>query len=91
MTNPASESFWSSKSMQLIVFSAGFALLVLAVYIVVLVVFDKDIWQAALGVLGLRTAETTGGIARNIMTDAPVRQMYAQQQTNQLPPKGPFA
>ena len=84
MIDPSEESFFASKSMVLIALSTATMFLLLLIYIAVRVFFHEDILQVVLGAMGMETAKTTTGVARNVIEDGAARKDYAAAQD---PPK----
>lgn len=71
------ESFLASKSMVLIVIGIASVILVFGMGILADILWKQNVFTYVAAAISGITAHTTGGIARNIMTDTPVRQVEA--------------
>ena len=81
MQGPSSESFWASKTMCMLVVCILAVILLIAVGVAVKVIFDEDVFTLIAAGIASITGQAGAGTWRNVQTDAPIRQQYAQAQT----------
>lgn len=74
---PKEESFWQSKTMQLLFLAFGLIVLLVILAVAVEVLFDVEVFSVIAAAIGAITALAGGGTARNAIVDGPVRQQYA--------------
>lgn len=86
--NPSEEPYFGSKSMILLLLSTGTLLALLLIYVAVKVIFHEDITQVILGAMGMESAKTGVGIARNTIVDGQARQAYNAPPSPPQPPIG---
>lgn len=86
------ESFWSSKTMILLMVSMGTVVFLIAIGVAVKVLFGEDVFS----MIGMGIAAVTGqagsGVYRNVAVDGSNRQTYAQAAVTPptTPPVGPY-
>lgn len=75
--DPKNESFWSSKTMQLLFLAFALITVLVIMAIVAKVIWGIDVFAVIGSAIAAVTALAGGGTARNAMVDGPVRQQYA--------------
>lgn len=78
MTDPSHESFWSSKTMQLLVFCILAIITLILVGVAVKVAFDQDVFALVGAGITAITGQSAAGTWRNVQVDGPQRQMVTQ-------------
>jgi hypothetical protein len=75
---PSRESFWSSKTMVLLVITLGAVVVLIMVGILAQVVFDVDVFALVAAGITAITGQSTAGVYRNVQVDGAQRKMVTQ-------------
>ena len=73
-------AFFDSKTMQLMCVCIGAVILLIAIGVAVKVIFGEDVFTMVAAGIASITGQAGAGTWRNVQTDAPIRQQYAQAQ-----------
>lgn len=73
-------SFFQSKTMQLMCVCIAAVILLIAVGVAVKVIFDEDVFTLIAAGIASITGQAGAGTWRNVQTDAPIRQQAAAAQ-----------
>lgn len=75
--NSEEESFWASKTMQLIAFAFSVILLLVAIGVIVEVFFKVQVFEVVGAAIAAVTTLAGGGTYRNYKVDGPIRMAQA--------------
>lgn len=76
--HPSRESFWSSKTMVLLVITLGAVVMLIMIGVLVQVLFDVDVFALVAAGITAITGQSTAGVYRNVQVDGAQRKMVTQ-------------